>query len=93
MRNLIVGEGGVGHLAGIELHLLLHGKAELHHRRAGELGLDDARVDRPTDVSDIDQFGHPHVAGLGIDFDLGAGGADHPERVALGVSPFWSGGT
>src|SRR5262249_8761234 len=31
-RNLVVGERGVGHLPGIEFHLLLHGEAELHHR-------------------------------------------------------------
>jgi hypothetical protein len=45
--NLVVGERSVGHLTGVEVHLLEQGEAELHQRRAGNLRLDDSRVHRP----------------------------------------------
>ena len=62
--------------------------------RAGNLGLDDLRVHRPPAVDDVDQAQDPHLPGLSVDLDLGAGGAHIQNGVALGVSPVaGSGGT
>jgi len=43
------------------------------------------RVDRDADVGDRRGLQHAHVAGLGIDLDLGGADADLPEDWALGV--------
>ena len=64
----------------VEQHFLEQREAELHDRRAGELCLDDLRVDRRADVGDVDQPRYPHPARLGIHLDLRAAAADHPER-------------
>ena len=86
-RDLVVGERGVGDLAAVELDLLLHGEAVLHRRGARQLRLDDARIHRPADVGDVDHLGHLDVAGLGVDLELDAGAADHPERRRVGRQP------
>ena len=71
--DLVVGERRVRDLAGVEMHLLEHREAELHQRGAGNLRLDDPRIDRLAAVDDVDELDDPHVAGLGVDLDLGAG--------------------
>ena len=43
-----------------------------------------ARIDRRADIGDVDELRHPHCAGLGVDLDLGAGAADHPEGRRVG---------
>ena len=78
--DLVFGEGRIAQLAVGEFHLLVEGEAELHDRGAGQLGLDDARVYRGAGIGDTDQAQHPDMAGFGVDLDLGAGAADHPER-------------
>ena len=56
-------------------------EAELHQRGAGQLRLDDLRIDRRADVGDVDQPRDAHVPGLGVDLDLDAG-AGRPSRTA-----------
>ena len=80
-RDLVVGERGVGDLAAVDVHLLEHGEAEMHQRRAGNLRLDDLRIDRACrSRRTLIELGDLDVAGLGVDLDLGAGAGDHPER-------------
>ena len=79
-RDLVIGERRVGALAGVEIHALEQREAQLHHRRTGNLRLDNRRIHRPTDIDQVDQARDLELAGFGIDFDFGASGADHPER-------------
>ena len=45
-------------------------KPKLHERRAGELGLDDLRIERAAAIGGVVQLQHANVAGLGVDLDL-----------------------
>ena len=75
-RNLVVGKRGIGHLSAIEMDLLEQRKAKLHDRAAGNLRLDDLRIDGRAASTTLDQLCDLHVAGFGVDFNLGAGAAE-----------------
>ena len=51
---------------------------------AAELALHDAGIDRAAHVASAHQFGHADAPGFGIDFDLGAHAAHHPEGRDVG---------
>ncbi len=79
-RNFVIGERGIRHLSGVEMHLLEHRETELHERRPGNLRFDDPRIDGRAAIDDVDQLENAHVPRLGVNFDLHASAADHPER-------------
>src|ERR1700722_5020572 len=78
--DLVIGERGVGDLTRVKLHVLEHRKAKLHDRGAGQLRFHDVGVEGPSHVGGIDKLGQLHMTGFGINLDLDASTANHPER-------------
>ena len=79
-RDLVVGERGIDHLSGVEVHLLEEGKAKLHDCPARDLRRNDRRVDRLAGVHHVHQLRDLDVPGFRIDLHLGARPGNNPER-------------
>ena len=69
----------------VRVRLLEQPEAEAHHRAALDLPLDERRVDRATDVVDLDEPLDVDLPGLVVDLDLGDAGGVGDGRVRLAV--------